>query len=124
MDAVQDGRCKAGLPSFGRPACDLCADCLPAEPAGKPSVDSACQLVGPPDRQTLPERLTNKQSEGEAREAYFERRIDELDLESLDIPWALPLAGGSGVLPAMVEAWLLQAHLHTYGRLPLENVSA
>ena len=121
MDAVQDGRCKAGLPSFGRPACDLCADFWPAEPASKPSVNSACQRVGPPDRQTLPERLTNKQSKGEVRAAFFKRRMDELDLEALDITWALTLVGGSGVLPALIEAWLLQAHLHTDGRRPLET---
>lgn len=74
--------------------------------------------------QTLPERLTMKQSRDEWREAFFRRRMDQLDLEALEITWVVTLPGGRGVLPALVEAWLLQAHLATYGRLPLENKSA
>lgn len=63
--------------------------------------------------QTLPERLTKKQSRNEEREDFFKRRMGELDLEGLDIIWIITASDGIGLLPALVEAWLLQAHLHT-----------
>lgn len=74
--------------------------------------------------QTLPDRPTKKQSHDEWREKFFRRRMDELDLEGLDVTWVITLAGRAGALPGLVEAWLLQAHLITYGRLPLHNKSA
>ncbi len=148
-EAVQDGTSKLGLPRFGRPSCLLCADCVPISgrlnlPASLQWIHYASKLnhpapatggfyigrsgtksqMGTPGWQTLPERLNNDQSKGEWREAFFKRRMDELDLEGFDITWALLLAGGRSVLPALAEAWLLQTHLHTYGRLPLHNKNA
>jgi len=101
MIAGLDGRCRAGLPSLGRPACDLCADRVPI--SGRPNLPASLQWMqyasklnhpalatggffigrsgtksqmGTPCWQTLPKRLNHNQSKGEWREAFFKRRMD------------------------------------------------
>lgn len=71
-------------------------------------------------KQALRRRLTMKQ-EGEYRETFFVRKMEEMKLDCLRFNWFVTHTKNTMVLPALAEAELIQAFWEDQGVLPLWN---
>lgn len=78
---------------------------------------------GTPSTQTLPRRLTNRHG-GMRREAHFRLVMRDRELQALEIEWFVTVSSERLLLPALVEARVLQAYLDRHGRLPPLNKAA
>ncbi|WP_291050965.1 MULTISPECIES: hypothetical protein [unclassified Empedobacter] len=72
--------------------------------------------------QLLNKRLNNKQ-DGIRREYYFLNKIEEENIEALDIYWFVTVDDEHNDLPGYVEGLLLQRYFEVYGCLPPWNKS-
>ena len=72
--------------------------------------------------QLLNKRLNNKQ-DGIRREYYFLNKIEEENIEALDIYWFATVDDEHNDLPGYVEGLLLQRYFEVYGCLPPWNKS-
>lgn len=70
--------------------------------------------------QLLRKRLNNIQ-DGLKRQDYFEKRIEEEDIDALDIYWHVTYDDKNQDLPGYVEGLLLQRYFEVYGVLPVWN---
>lgn len=72
--------------------------------------------------QLLNKRLNNKQ-DGIRREHYFLNKIEEENIDALDIYWFVTVDDEHNDLPGYVEGLLLQRYFDVYGCLPPWNKS-
>ncbi|MCA4781329.1 hypothetical protein IF125_03520 [Empedobacter stercoris] len=72
--------------------------------------------------QLLNNRLNNKQ-DGIRREYYLLNKIEEENIEALDIYWFVTVDDEHNDLPGYVEGLLLQRYFEVYGCLPPWNKS-
>lgn len=70
--------------------------------------------------QLLRKRLNNKQ-ENVKRQVYFDRKMDEENIDGLDIYWFVTVDDKNNDLPGYVEAVILQRFYETHGKLPEWN---
>ena len=70
--------------------------------------------------QLLRKRLNNKQ-DGVKRQDYFEAKIEEENIDALDIYWYVTFDEKNKDLPAYVEGLLMQRYFEMYGELPEWN---
>lgn len=70
--------------------------------------------------QLLKGRINNKQ-EGLKREQYFEQKIEQEDIDGLDIYWFVTYDRHHQDLPGYVEALILQQYYDVHGCLPPWN---
>lgn len=70
--------------------------------------------------QKLRKRLNNKH-EGVKRQVYFENKIEEENIDALDIYWYVTFDKTQQDLPAYIEGLLLQRYFEVYGELPTWN---
>lgn len=70
--------------------------------------------------QLLRSRLNNKQ-EGIKRQQYFDQKVQEEQIDALDIYWFVTYDEKHQDLPGYVEALLLQRYFEVYGVLPPWN---
>lgn len=70
--------------------------------------------------QKLRKRLNNKH-EGVKRQVYFENKIEEENIDALDIYWYVTFDKTQQDLPTFVEGLLLQRYIEAYGELPPWN---
>ena len=70
--------------------------------------------------QMLKKRINNKH-EGIKRQDYFDQKLQQEQIEALDIYWFVTFDEKHKDLPSYVEGLLLQRHFEVHGRLPLWN---
>jgi hypothetical protein len=70
--------------------------------------------------QLLKLRLNNKQN-GKPREQFFKDKIQEEEIDALDIYWFVTFDEKHHDLPAYVEAQIIQRYFEIYGQLPEWN---
>ncbi|WP_348811076.1 hypothetical protein [Flavobacterium maritimum] len=70
--------------------------------------------------QLLRGRLNNKQ-EGVKRQVYFDMKMDQENIDGLDIYWFVTVDDKNNDLPGFVEAVILQRFYETHGKLPEWN---
>lgn len=73
--------------------------------------------------QLLRKRLNNKQEKDIKRQDFFEQKIDEENIDALDIYWFVTFDENHQDLPGYVEALLIQRYFETFGELPPWNKS-
>ena len=71
-------------------------------------------------KQTLQKRINNKQ-ENIKRQEYLEKKIEEENIDALDIYWFVTFDENHRDLPAFVEGHLMQQYFDFYGTLPPWN---
>lgn len=67
-------------------------------------------------------RLAAKASKGMTRKQDYTRRLETADAAELGIEWFVSWGADRKVLPALVEAELIQAYLDEHGTLPPWNL--
>ncbi len=70
--------------------------------------------------QLLKGRINNKQ-EGMKRQQYFEQKMEQENIDGLDIYWFVTYDKHNQDLPAFVEGLIIQRYLELYGCLPAWN---
>lgn len=70
--------------------------------------------------QTLRSSINNKQ-ENMKRQDYFSQKIDNEQIEALDIYWFVTIDENNRDLPGYVEGLLMQQYFEIYGQLPEWN---
>lgn len=70
--------------------------------------------------QLLRDWINNKQ-DGIKRQIYFEQKIEEENIDALDIYWFVTMDNKRSDLPGYVEGLLLQRYFEVYGSLPPWN---
>lgn len=70
--------------------------------------------------QLLKKRINNKQ-EGIKRQQYFEQKIEQENIDALDIYWFVTFGRQFQDLPGFVEGQLLQEYFKLHGCLPPWN---
>lgn len=70
---------------------------------------------------TCIERSRNDKHEGVKRQVYFENKIEEENIDALDIYCYVTFDKTQQDLPAYVEGLLLQRYFEVYGELPTWN---
>lgn len=70
--------------------------------------------------QLLQKRLNNKQ-EGKSREQFFKDKIQQEQIDALDIYWFVTFDEKHRDIPAFVEAQIMQRYFEIYGQLPAWN---
>ncbi|UBM62790.1 hypothetical protein LA303_02135 [Candidatus Sulfidibacterium hydrothermale] len=70
--------------------------------------------------QLLKKRLNNKQ-ENMRREDFFLKKIEEENIDALDIYWFVTFDKQNHDLPAYVEGLLMQRYFEVHGKLPEWN---
>lgn len=70
--------------------------------------------------QMLKKRINNKY-EGIKRQQYFDQKIEEEQVDALDIYWFVTYDEKHQDLPGYVEAFLLQRYFEVHGTLPPWN---
>lgn len=65
----------------------------------------------------------NNEQNGMKRQDYFDKQIEEEDIDALDIYWYVTFDKKHADLPAYIEAMLLQSYYSVHGRLPAWNSS-
>lgn len=70
--------------------------------------------------QLLCKRLNNKQ-ENVKRQVYFNMKIEQENIDGLDIYWFVTVDDKNNDLPGYVEAAILQRFYETHGKLPEWN---
>jgi hypothetical protein len=73
--------------------------------------------------QLLRKRLNNKQEKDIKRQDFFEQKIDEENIDALDIYWFVTFDEDHQDLPGYVEGVLIQRYFETFGELPPWNKS-
>lgn len=73
--------------------------------------------------QLLRKRLNNKQEKDIKRQEFFEQKIDEENIDALDIYWFVTFDENHQDLPGYVEGLLIQRYFDTFGELPPWNKS-
>ena len=74
--------------------------------------------------QKLKNRIQNMQNSTTRRQTYFENKIEELNLDSLEVKWYVTYLKEHTDLPLNIEGTLLQMHFDEYSVLPLWNNQA
>lgn len=70
--------------------------------------------------QLLRGRINNHQ-QGISRQQYFDQKMEEEEIEALDIYWFVTYDDKTGDLPSYVEGLIMQRYFETYGCLPPWN---
>ena len=70
--------------------------------------------------QLLKKRLNNKQ-DGMSREQFFKDKIQQEQIDALDIYWFVTFDEKHQDIPAYVEAQIMQRYFEIYGQLPAWN---
>lgn len=70
--------------------------------------------------QTLRSRINNKQ-ENIKRQDYFTQKIENEQIDALDIYWFVTMDENNNDLPGYIEGLLMQQYFKIYGRLPEWN---
>ena len=70
--------------------------------------------------QLLKSRLNNKQ-DGMSREQFFKDKIQQEQIDALDIYWFVTFDEKHQDIPAFVEAQIMQRYFDSYGQLPAWN---
>jgi hypothetical protein len=78
------------------------------------------QQNGKPKGQGLRKRLNNTQ-QGLNRQDYFNTKIEEENIEALDIYWYVTFDDDYRDLPSFVEGLLIQKYFNLFGQLPIWN---
>lgn len=79
------------------------------------------QQNGKSKDQGLRERLNNTH-QGLNRQDYFNTKIEEENIEALDIYWYVTFDDDYRDLPSFVEGLLIQKYFDLYGQLPIWNL--
>lgn len=79
------------------------------------------QQNGKPKDQGLKKRLNNTH-QGLKRQDYFNTKIEEENIEALDIYWYVTFDDDYRDLPSFVEGLLIQKYFDLYGQLPIWNL--
>jgi len=79
------------------------------------------QQDGKPKDQGLRKRLNNTH-QGLNRQEYFNTKIEEENIEALDIYWYVTFDDDYRDLPSFVEGLLIQKFFDLYGQLPIWNL--
>jgi hypothetical protein len=79
------------------------------------------QQNGKPKDQGLRKRLNNTH-QGLNRQDYFNKKIEEENIEALDIYWYVTFDNNYRDLPSFVEGLLIQKYFDLYGQLPIWNL--
>jgi hypothetical protein len=79
------------------------------------------QQNGKPKDQGLRKRLNNTH-QGLNRQDYFNKKIEEENIEALDIYWYVTFDTDCQDLPSFVEGLLIQKYFDLYGQLPVWNL--
>lgn len=79
------------------------------------------QQNGKPKDQGLRKRLNNTH-QGLNRQDYFNTKIEEENIEALDIYWYVTFDDDYRDLPSFVEGLLIQKYFDLYGQLPIWNI--
>lgn len=79
------------------------------------------QQDGKPKDQGLRKRLNNTH-QGLNRQEYFNTKIEEENIEALDIYWYVTFDDDYRNLPSFVEGLLIQKFFDLYGQLPIWNL--
>ena len=79
------------------------------------------QQNGKPKDQGLRKRLNNTH-QGLNRQDYFNKKIEEENIEALDIYWYVTFDNDYRDLPSFVEGLLIQKYFDLYGQLPIWNL--
>lgn len=74
--------------------------------------------------QKLRKRIQNMQNSSMRRQTYFENKIKEMNLVSIEVKWYVTYDGVHKDLPLNIEGTLLQKHYDEFGVLPLWNNQA
>jgi len=70
--------------------------------------------------QLLHKRLNNKQ-DGLPREQFFNQKLEEEQIDALDIYWFVTFDEKQNDLPALIEATIMQRYFDLHGCLPQWN---
>ena len=70
--------------------------------------------------QLLKGRINNK-SNGVKRQKFFEQKMDEENIDGLDIYWFITMDKSNNDLPGYAEALLMQRYFDIHGQLPPWN---
>ena len=79
------------------------------------------QQNGKPKDQVLRKRLNNTH-QGLNPQDYFNKKIEEENIEALDIYWYVTFDNDYRDLPSFVEGLLIQKYFDLYGQLPIWNL--
>lgn len=71
--------------------------------------------------QMLKKRINNKQEKKIKRQDYFDQKVQEEQIDALDIYWYVTYDEKHQDLPSYVEGLLLQRYFEVHGTLPLWN---
>jgi hypothetical protein len=63
----------------------------------------------------------NNKSDGMRRQAYFERKMTEENIDGLDIYWFVTVDKSNNDLPGYVEGLIMQRYFEIHGGLPPWN---
>lgn len=74
--------------------------------------------------QKLKRRIQNMQNSSTRRQTYFENKIKEMNLVSIEVKWHVTHNGIQKDLPLNIEGTLLQKYYDKFGVLPLWNNQA
>ena len=74
--------------------------------------------------QKLRKRIQNMQNSSMRRQTYFENKIRDMNLVSIEVNWYVTYDGNHKDLPLNIEGSLLQSHYDEFGVLPLWNNQA
>jgi excinuclease UvrABC nuclease subunit len=74
--------------------------------------------------QKLKKRIQNMQNSSTRRQTYFENKIKELSLDSIEVKWFVTYLNEHSDLPLNIEGTLLQMHFDKFRILPLWNNQA
>jgi hypothetical protein len=71
--------------------------------------------------QMLRGRLNNKQNKSETRQAFFDRKMEEENIDALEIYWFVTMDSKNQDIPSYAEAIMMQHYFGIHNKLPLWN---
>jgi excinuclease UvrABC nuclease subunit len=74
--------------------------------------------------QKLKKRIQNMQNSTTSRQSYFENKIQECNLDSIEVEWFVTFVDDQKDLPLNIEGTLLQLYFDKNGVLPCWNNQA